>query len=73
MIKTPIMAPAEIIPIRPKLSSSESFESFFNAEIPVPNASTKGTVRAPVVAPEASKAIARYSGDTNSDNRKINI
>lgn len=61
--KTAMITPAEAMPNKPKLSSSEASLSFFSTEIPTPRARIKGTVRAPVVAPEASKAMARYSGE----------
>ncbi len=46
------------MPTMPKLSISENLLSFFSAETPAARARMKGTVTAPVVAPEASKEIA---------------
>ena len=56
------MAPTEAMATRPKASASERDESFFMADTPAAIAKTKGTVSAPVVAPEASKDTAKYSG-----------
>jgi len=71
--RTDIIAPVEAIATRPKLSSSEAMLSFFNEEIPAESASTNGTVRAPVVAPDASKDTDKNSGDENNANTNINV
>src|SRR5690554_4474957 len=69
--KTPIIAPVDEIPTSPKLSASPILLSFLMAETPAANASMKGTVTAPVVAPDASNAMARKSNEENSDKIKI--
>src|SRR5690606_18455156 len=51
------MATVDAIPTSPKLSASPILLAFLIAEIPAAKARTKGTVIAPVVAPEASKEI----------------
>ena len=57
MASTLKMAPAETIPTSPKESVSDAMEFFFIRETPAAIANTKGTVMAPVVAPEESNAI----------------
>ena len=56
---------------RPKLSFSDALLSFFKAETPMANASIKGTVNAPVVAPDASKEIAKNSAEIKNDKPNI--
>ena len=68
---TAMIAPDEAKATRPKLSFSEALLSFFNLDIPTERANIKGTAIIPVVAPEASKAIARNSRDANIASRKI--
>jgi len=60
-----IVGPAKVIATRPKRSLSAPSRSFFRLDTPAAKASIKGTVVAPVAAPEASKAMARNSGGTN--------
>ena len=60
-INTARMAPAEAIPTRPKLSSSADCVFRFRDATPTASANMKGTVKAPVVDPEASKAMANRS------------
>lgn len=71
MSKTVIIAPADTMPTKPKLSSSETLLSFFSVETPAAIANINGTVIAPVVAPEASKDIAKKMGDENKHKTKI--
>ena len=61
-IITLIIAPAEASATRPKLSSSDALLSLRSREMPTAKARRKGTARIPVVAPDASNAIARNSG-----------
>ncbi|MPN40905.1 hypothetical protein SDC9_188445 [bioreactor metagenome] len=68
---TPKIAPVDAIPTSPKLSFSDALLSFFRRETPNARPSMNGTVRAPVVAPEASKEMARNSGDMNTARTKI--
>ncbi len=68
---TPMMAPVEDIPTRPKLFASAFLLLFFIEETPAASASINGVVNAPVVAPEASKAMERKSSDENRDKTKI--
>ena len=52
----------EASPVKPKLSALLSESLFdFTAATPIPKAIIKGTVIGPVVAPLASKAMAKYS------------
>lgn len=69
---TAIIAPEEAIATNPKLSFSEDLLSFLRVETPIARANINGTVRAPVVAPDASKDIAKNSGDVNKARIKIN-
>src|SRR5690554_1251942 len=69
--KTPKMAPVDEMPTRPKLSTSLDLLLDFNAEIPAARASIKGTVTAPVVAPEASNAMAIKSLDEKIERIRI--
>lgn len=71
VIKTPRIAPVEEMPTRPKLSASPALLYFFKAETPAAKANIKGTVIAPVVAPEASNAMAKNSGVENKHMIKI--
>ena len=64
------MGPALIIPTSPKEFSSESLPPF-TLERPKERARTKGVVRAPVVAPDASNDMARNSSDTSKARIKI--
>lgn len=68
---TAIIAPADVIATKPKLSFSEALLSFFKAEVPMASPRIKGTVNAPVVAPDASKDIAKNSRDVNKAKIKI--
>ena len=54
----PSIAPVDDIPITPKLVFSLTLLSFFIEDMPDASANINGTVIAPVVAPEASNAIA---------------
>ena len=58
---TAIITPVEAIAKSPKLSFSEALLSFLSLDIPRERESIKGTVKAPVVAPEASKEMAKNS------------
>lgn len=71
IIITAIIAPDDAIATKPKLSFSEDLLSFLRWDTPKERASIKGTVKAPVVAPEASKDIAKNSGDVNIESNKI--
>ena len=71
IIITEKIAPVEVIPTNPKLSVSDDLLSFFSIDTPTAIANINGTVKAPVVAPDASKDIARNSGDVN--NARTNI
>ncbi len=64
------IGPALIVPTRPKEFSSAIFPPFI-LDNPSDIASTNGVVRAPVVAPEASKEIARNSSETKGAIIKI--
>ncbi len=70
MSMTARMGPALMTPTIPKLSSSAVFPPLIR-ERPAVSARTKGVVRAPVVAPEASKAMARNSSETRMARTKI--
>ena len=61
-IRAPISAPAETIPIKPKLSFPESTSNFLRRDMLSEIANIKGTAKEPVVAPAASKVIASKSG-----------
>src|SRR5574344_1263219 len=61
IIITDIIGPVDAMATNPKLSLSDALQSFFNCETPIASARIKGTVNAPVVAPEASKDIAKNS------------
>ncbi len=56
---------------KPKLSSSDVLPTFFNEAIPNARASIKGTVNAPVVAPDASNAKDKNSLDVNRAKTKM--
>ena len=71
IIITDMIAPVEAIATNPKLSFSDDLLSFFKLETPIARAKIKGTVKAPVVAPEASKEIAKNSGDVKNARIKI--
>ncbi len=64
------IGPALIIPTSPKEFSSDCLPPV-TFDIPREIAKTKGVVRAPVVAPEASKEIAKNSSATNIASAKI--
>ena len=64
------IGPALMVPTSPKEFSSVFFPPF-TFERPRDIARIKGVVRAPVVAPEASKEIARNSSETKMANTKI--
>ena len=66
------IAPADTIPTSPKESVSDAMEFFFIRETPAAIARTKGTVIAPVVAPEESKAIDMPSRTEKIEQRNIN-
>ena len=66
------IAPAETIPTSPKESVSDAMEFFFMRETPAAIARTKGTVIAPVVAPEESKAIDMPSRTEKIEQSNIN-
>ncbi len=66
-----IIAPADAKPSKPKLSSSADPCLVLIAAIPTVRASRKGTVKLPVVAPEASKVIAKNSLETKKARTKI--
>ncbi len=67
---TASIGPELIIPTSPKEFSSD-FLPPLTLESPSDNARTKGVVKAPVVAPEASNDIARNSSDTSNANTNI--
>jgi hypothetical protein len=71
IIITDIIEPVEAIATKPKLSFSEALLSFFNFETLVAKAKIIGITKTPVVDAEASKDIAKNSGDVN--NAIINI
>ncbi len=60
------IAPVDAMATRPKLSFSDALLSFFNAEMPTESDSINGTARIPVVAPDASNATAKNSGDVKN-------
>src|SRR5690606_6795261 len=68
---TVMIAPVEAMATSPKLSFSDALLSFFNAETPMASAKMKGTVNAPVVAPEASNEMARNSGEVKRASTRI--
>lgn len=68
---TAIIGPVAEIPTSPKLSSSDNLLSFLIEDTPTESAKINGTVKAPVAAPDESKAIARNSGVIKND--KINM
>ena len=68
-----MIAPLEASATKPKLSSSAALLSFFNFEIPTASERMNGTARIPVVAPEASKEIAKNSLDVNSAKPKTSM
>ena len=72
IMRTDKIAPVDAIATRPKLSFSEALLSFFKLATPSPKAKINGTVNAPVVAPDASKAMARNSDDENIASAKMN-
>ena len=53
------------------LSFSDDLLSFFFRAIPIASARIKGTVMAPVVAPDESNEIAKNSGEVNKLRMKI--
>ena len=65
------IAPADAIPTSPNASRSEAAESFFISETPADKARIKGTVIAPVVVPEESKAIEINSEDEKRESKNI--
>ena len=71
IIITAIIAPVDAIATKPKLSFSDDLESFLIAVTPIASAIIKGTVMAPVVAPDASKEIARNSLEVNKARTSI--
>src|SRR5699024_5740590 len=71
MIITVIMAPVEAMATSSKLSFSDALLSFFSEETPNASAKRKGTVNASVVAPDASKEMARNSGDVKIASTKM--
>ncbi len=70
---TAIIAPAEAMATKPKLSSSEALLSLRRRAMPTAKARIKGTASMPVVAPEASKAMARNSGWVKKARKKMNM
>jgi len=62
-IITDMTAPTEAIATNPKLSFSEALLSFFSIDMPTDKDKIKGTASMPVVEPEASREIARNSGE----------
>src|SRR5690606_8573844 len=71
IIITAMIAPVEAIATNPKLSCSDALLSFLSAETPKASARINGTVKAPVVAPDASKDIAKNSGEVNKASTRI--
>ena len=68
---TPRIAPVEAMATSPKLSFSDALLSFFILEIPKERESINGTASIPVVAPEASKEMARNSLEVKIERPKI--
>ncbi len=68
---TLMIAPAEAMATRPKLSASEATLSLRRREMPTARAKRKGTAKMPVVAPEESKAMAKNSGWVNNARTKM--
>src|SRR5699024_1206521 len=71
MIITVIMALVEAMATSPKLSFSDALLSFFSEETPNASDKIKGTVNAPVVAPDESKEMARNYGDVKIASTKM--
>jgi hypothetical protein len=71
MIITAIIAPVEVTATSPKLSFSDALLSFLSDDTPNAIARINGTVRAPVVAPEASKEIDMNSEDVKKASKRI--
>ncbi len=68
---TDIIAPVDAMATNPKLSFSDALLSFFNFDIPTDRDKINGTASIPVVAPEASKDIAKNSRDAKIANPKM--
>ena len=66
-----MIAPAEAIDIKPKLSFSDDLLSFLIDVIPNDNDKRKGTASIPVVTPDESNAMANISNDVLRDSKKI--
>ena len=65
------MAPADTMPTKPNESVSDAIASFFIRETPAAIAKMNGTVIAPVVAPDESKAMEMPSLTEKNDNPQM--